>query len=321
MICMMKLYYLLFAGMLLHTYLFAQSDVTSISDYNKLKSNQTFKKDTTLNYLNTDSTWWSGVQIGLNFNQSSFSKNWTGGGLSSYAFTSLFTYELHYNTDALSWDNQVEGLYGIIKNADQTYLRKSQDRVYLDTKLGYQVSEDWNAYVSVNFLTQFAPGYRYEDDAVGNEIRFLISDFMAPGFLTASLGIEYRPGDNFWLRISPFSPRLTFVTNTNLVTEDGRNYGVKPSETIRKEWLAFQVVTEYQKKLTDIIKLQVRYLLFSSYDSFTFNTIDHRLDLLFNASLTRFINVSTGVIALYDIDQDNKVQISQSLGIGILLQK
>lgn len=316
----MKFYCILLASILMHSSLLAQDLSARVDDYDQLAYEQEFEKDTTLNYLDTDSTWWSALQLGLNFNQSAFSENWAGGGVNSFAFTALFTYQLHYKNENLTWDNQVEGRYGIVKNADQTYLRKSQDRIYLDSKFGYRVSESWNIFIASNFLTQFAPGYRYAEDSVGNELRYLISDFMAPGFLTTSLGIEYRPDEHFWLRLSPFSPRLTFVTNNNLLTEDGKNYGVEPGETVRKEWLAFQIVTEFQKNLTDIINLQTRYLLFANYDTLSFNTIDHRLDLLFNAKLTRFINFSAGAIMLYDFDQDSNIQISQTMGIGILLQ-
>lgn len=281
------------------------------------------EEDTTLNYLNADSTWWSSMQLGLNFNQSSFTENWTGGGVNSFAFGSIFNYELHYLQAPWSWDNQIESLYGIINSAGQDNIRKSQDRIFIDTKLGYALSEFWNAFFAINFLTQFAPGYRFVEDIQGNEIRLPISRFMAPAFLTTSLGFEYKPVDYFWLRLSPFSPRLTFVTDTTLYlnTEGGLNYGVPIGETVREEWLSLQVLAELNKNLTENINLQSRYMLFANYEELAFESLDHRLDILFNAKLTRFINFSIGAIMLYDIDQASNIQISQMMGIGLLFQK
>lgn len=308
---------------LTNIYVWAQEESTSITDLDHLQSAPEWEKDTTLNYLDPDSTWWSSMQLGINFNQSSFSENWTGGGVSSFALGSFSNYQLHYLQDPWSWNNQVEFIYGIFRNADQDYIRKSQDRIFIDSKLGYKISEFWNAFFSINFLTQFAPGYRYVEDTQGNEARLQISQFMAPAFLTTSFGLEYRPVDYFWLRLSPYAPRLTFVTNENLYAnmEDGKNYGVPVGNTTRREWLASQVLAELNKKLTENIHLQSRYMLFANYEQFSFNSIDHRLDILFNAKLTRFINFSIGTIMLYDINQDNNIQISQSMGIGLLFQK
>ncbi len=279
-------------------------------------------KDTTLHYLDVDSTWWNAIQFGVNFSQASFSENWSAGGVNSFALNSLFNYQLHYQSNPWSWDNQIEVLYGLVKNADQD-VRKSQDRIFVDTKIGYNIAEDWSGFLSVNFLSQLAPGYRYLEDAQGDEDAVTISRFMAPGFLTTSLGFEYKPTDYFWLRLSPFAPRLTFVTDQTLYLnrEEEKNFGVPIGETVRYEWLASQLVAELNKNLTENINLQTRYMLFASYESLAVDSLDHRLDFAFNAKLTEYINFSMGAILLYDIDQDNSLQIGQTMGIGFLLQQ
>lgn len=264
--------------------------------------------------INRDTTWISSIQLGFNFNQASFSSNWAGGGISSIALGSIFNYRLHYNKNAWSWDNEVEFLYGIIKSQGQG-TRKSQDRILFDTKAGYSISEFWQTFLAINFLTQFAPGYRYRENAP----RILISNFMAPGFLTASTGLEYQPNENFWLRFSPFAPRLTFVTDTN-VTE---SYGVQinEGEKVRYEILASQLSAELSRDITDILNVKSRYMLFANYETLAFNTIDHRLDVTLTAKLTEYINLNVAGIMVYDIDQDEQTQYSQLLGVGIAFQR
>jgi hypothetical protein len=46
--------------------------------------------------------------------------------------------------------------------------------------------------------------------------------------------------------------------------------------------------------------------------------IDHRLDLSLTTRVNKFITTSLGVIVLYDYDQDDGVQMSQLLNIGLL---
>ena len=45
-------------------------------------------------------------------------------------------------------------------------------------------------------------------------------------------------------------------------------------------------------------------------------TIDHRLELMLNAKVNRFITVGLGGILLYDYDQDSGAQVSQVFNLG-----
>ncbi len=267
-----------------------------------------------------DTLWRNSVNFGFNFNQATFSDNWTGGGINSIAFSSLFNSQANYKKDKRSWNNELDMLYGVINNQGQDF-RKSQDRIILDSKLGYDISEKWNGYGSMNFLTQFAPGYRYKELPNGGEDAKKISAFLAPGFITSSLGFEYVPGDAFNLRLSPFSPRITIVTDTTLINNVPNNYGVDRGEMIRYEWLALQIQAELKKNFTENINVQARYLLFANYETLSPEKIDHRIDATLSAKLTNYINLSLSAIMIYDFDQINEVQFSQLLGIGILLQK
>ncbi|MFP4090420.1 MAG: DUF3078 domain-containing protein [Cyclobacteriaceae bacterium] len=271
-----------------------------------------------------DTTWTNSVKFGFNFNQASFSDNWTGGGINSIAFASLFNAQADYQQGKWSWDNELELIYGVIRNAGQDY-RKSQDRIFLDSKLGYAIAENWNGFYSLNFLTQLAPGYRYVDNPTDPDgiDALTISRIFAPAFITNALGFEYTPNDWFLLRLSPFSPRITIVADTDLYlnTQGNTNYGVEIGEKVRYEWLAAQMQAEINKDLTETINLQSRYILFANYETLALETIDHRLDLTVTAKLTRYINVNLSAIMLYDVDQDPGIQLSQLLGVGVLLQK
>lgn len=256
--------------------------------------------------------WDSDLSVGLNFNQASFSGNWRSGGVNSIAFGSILTGKANYTKDKFSWDNQLEMIYGIVKNDGQG-VRKSNDRIFLDSKVGYQVSDHWSYFGAVNFITQFTDGYDYSQDE-----RVLISGFFSPAFLTTGIGMEYKPNDAFALRIAPISPRFTFVTNPAIADNVPTNYGVPLGEKVRTEWLAFQLFMTYNKQINENFAINTRYQMFANYETLAFKTIDHRLDVTMIAKMTKFIDVTFTSINVYDIDMDPGIQFSQALALGIV---
>src|SRR5690606_32035260 len=145
-----------------------------------------------------DTAWTTEFSAGLNFNQAAFSGSWKSGGINSVAFGSIIAGKANYTKDRLTWDNELELLFGIVNNEGEG-TRKSNDRIFLDSKLGYKMSGKWSSYLSLNFLSQFAKGYQYHE----NDSSTMISRFLSPGYLTSPLGFEYKPNQEFALRLSP----------------------------------------------------------------------------------------------------------------------
>ena len=234
---------------------------------------------TTAQIIRVDSTsnWKKAFKAGLNINQASFSDNWKAGGVNSIGLNTLVNYKANYKKDRTSWDNEIDFLYGFVNNQGQGY-RKTLDRIFLDTKYGHSISKKWDMFVSANLLTQFAKGYKYEKDSIGVEQGTLISDFAAPAFITTAWGFEYHPADYFKLRLAPLAPRVTivndgqrFVTPTNPTP-----YGVDPTKSTRYEWLAFQMLAEFNKDIAENVNLKWRYILFANYETLQAKKIDHR---------------------------------------------
>lgn len=266
---------------------------------------QSSKKDTTY--------WNSEFSVGLNFNQAAFSGNWKAGGVNSIAFGSIAAGKAKYAKGKLSWDNQLELIYGIVKNEGQQ-VRKSNDRIFMDSKVGYKAGGNWSYFGSLNFMTQFTDGFEYGPD----DQRSVISGFFSPAFVTSGFGMEYKPNKEFALRLAPISPRFTFVTDPNIIQNVPSNYGVPEGQTVRTEWLAFQLFATFDKDITDNLSIKSRYQMFANYETLAFNTIDHRLDITIIAKITRFVDVTFTSINVYDLDMDPGVQYSQALALGIL---
>lgn len=260
-----------------------------------------------------DTTWRRSFSAGINVNQAAFSDNWKAGGVSSIALNTFLTSRADYKWEKISWDNALDLQYGLLKNEGEG-MRKSIDRVYLDSKYGYGFSSDWNAFVSANFLSQFAKGFEYDVDEMGTDR--LISNFLSPAFLTFALGAEYRPTPDFSLRLSPFAPRFTFLLDEDVAVNE--RYGVPEGDKVRTEWLAAMVQADYKKTIMENVDLKLNYNAFINYKELTFKKIDHRLNLVLAAKVNKYINVNIMGNIIYDYDQDANIQYSQALGLGIL---
>lgn len=265
----------------------------------------------------TLSNWKKKFVFNLNVNQAAFSSNWKGGGVNSLGLNGLINYKANYKKNKDSWDNEISLIYGFVNNSGQGF-RKTLDRIFLDTKYGYELNKNWGLFTSLNFLSQFSKGYKYEKDANGVEQGLLISDFMAPAYITYAIGAEYHPTDYFKVRLAPFAPRLTIVNDPErfVVTVGPEPYGVIPPDETRFEWLAFQLLAEFDKDIATNVNLKWRYLMFANYETIELKTIDHRLELMLNAKVNRFITVGLGGILLYDYDQDSGAQVSQVFNLG-----
>lgn len=265
------------------------------------------------------SPWKTKFKGSLNISEALLSDNWKGGGVSFLGLNALLNTQANYRRDKHSWDNQADLLFAFAQNKGQGY-RKNQDRLFLDTKYGYSISGDWDMFLSLNLLSQFARGYEYGKDANGNEQARLVSSWFAPAYLTAAYGFEYHPTTYFKVRLSPFAPRFTYVNRPErfLTTVGAEPYGVRPPAEVRREWLAAQVLSEFDKDIMQNVNLKGRYLLYANYKELRWRTIDHRLELAVTAKVNRYINVALTGIALYDRDQDAHIQGSQALSLGFL---
>ncbi len=268
-----------------------------------------------------DTTWKSKTEFGANFNQGSFNNAWTGGGVNSISLGVFFNALREFKKGRNTWRNDLQSQYGIVKNQGLD-ARKSFDRLFFDSKYGYELSKNWSLVGNVNFLTQFAPGYSFETDAEGKEIRKRISGFMAPGYLTEAIGIQYNPVPYFFVTFSPGALRQTFVTDTELYrnTPDESNYGVPIGKKVRNEVALAQLIANFDKDIAKDINLKWRYQMFAATNkrrNTAFHT-DHRLDANITAKIHKYFNVNLGIIMLYDDDQVAKVQWAQALSVGFL---
>jgi hypothetical protein len=270
-------------------------------------------------HIDTLTKWKKEFKTGLNLNQSTFTSNWKSGGTNSLGYTAFLNYRANYKGAHNSWDNEFDFQYGTV-NTQGLGLRKTLDRIFIDTKYGHVLTTKWDFALSANLLSQFAPGYKYLKTTSNTDSLIMLSDFFAPAFITVGIGFEYHPVKYFKLRLSPLAPRLTIVNDVRrfITIDNPTPYGVSPDRSAKMQWLAFQMLAEFDKDIAKGVNLKWRYILFADYQDLAIDKLYHRLDLNLTAKLGRFVNVNLGAILLYDHFQDSNVQFSEALSVGMM---
>jgi hypothetical protein len=180
----------------------------------------------------------SGI-TGLNISQIGL-WNWTGGGNNSgnaYVHANLlFTYK----KNKLAWETTLNTEYGWMYTSDTYFgsqyanrdtkypFRKSNDKIVLSSKFGYEFAKSWFVTILGSFQSQYDKGYQYIRDA-NDEYRTLNSNILSPSYTDMSLGIDWKVDSLFSAYISPVAGRIT----TCLIDSLRNAYGVDTNKTFK----------------------------------------------------------------------------------------
>lgn len=283
----------------------------------------------------TDTTWKKGGGAILNFNQTSLT-NWAAGGESNLSSTILTNFYANYKLKTTTWDNTLNMNYGLITANNYVDIRKNEDRLELNSKYGkYAFADDFYYSALVNFLSQFTAGYDYFNDP---DATVPISKLMSPGYLTAAVGLDWKPGPKFSVFLSPATGKFSFVLDDNIsnsVTDTANNknrYGVEAGENLRAEFGA-SMVASLNTPLGANTSLSSKLVLFNN---FTDPISEHRgnIDVDFqnniNMKVGKYIAATIFLQVLYDHDiaiatyQDDvlvgtgpKTQFKEVFGVGL----
>lgn len=278
------------------------------------ESGKTIKKDPA---DTSKKNWRKGGIYSLNVSQASLT-NWAAGGDEfSLAVNSLLSMYAFYQKEKHSWDNTFDFNLGYVKSTSIGG-RKNDDRFDLLSKYGYALNSKLNLAGLVNLRSQFFKGYSF-----GN-VKTLSSNFMAPGYLLVSAGLDYKPNKALSIYVSPLTARWVIVRDTALSNKGA--YGVTPGKKSNLEIGAFASIN-YLKEISKNITYKARLDLFSNYRRNPQN-VDLFMSNILNVKLSKVLSATWGVDLIYDDDVKlfgpNKtspaLQVKSLVGIGLLVK-
>jgi hypothetical protein len=298
------------------------SALTLAQDQNQLAL--LLPQDTSVIRLDTISYWKSGNQFNFNLQQVGLT-NWAAGGESSVAIGTKIESFANFEKEGKVWQNRLKVSYGLIRNGDsRNRFVKTDDQILLSSKYSQKFSERILLTTSINFQTQMDEGYRTEKIAGTDQIRrILISNFMAPGYLLASLGLSYRDGEAITVTLAPFTGRFTFVLNDSL--SNAGSFGISPGQTIRPE-AGISLTGSYKKQVVENVSFLGNFNLFANYETFP-NTVVN-LEAVFNLKVNGYLSTNISSQLIYDDDimitrndgtRGRDVQIKNVINVGVTL--
>ncbi len=177
--------------------------------------------------------WTKSLMTNINFGQTAL-WNWAAGGYNNYTLAGYIDANANYAKDKMVWNNRLQLDYGFLYSQDKPILQKNKDRIYLESKWGYDTPIKHLKYsASFDFKTQFDTNWDYKTPASDGSTeptredwlaaRSLKSALLSPAYMNLGLGVLWTPKP--WLSVN-FAP----VTGGLVVVEDPRlrkTYGME----------------------------------------------------------------------------------------------
>ncbi|MCF8296043.1 MAG: DUF3078 domain-containing protein [Saprospiraceae bacterium] len=264
-----------------------------------------------LKTIKTDTAdgWKKGGTITLNLTQVSLS-NWSAGGQNTISANGLINLFATYKKEKGVWENYLDIGYGSIKQSENQKWWKSDDKIDLTSKYGQKAFSNFYYAALLNFKTQMDAGYKYPDDSTK------ISDLLAPGYLVAAIGMDYKPNDNLTAFFAPITGKTTYVNDLELA--DAGAYGVEPAvydtagnmlsrgKTHRNEFGGY-IRLFYKLDVMKNVNLTTKLDLFSNYLENPQN-IDVSWEVLVSMKINKYISATITTHLLYDDDTDIAIE-------------
>ena len=277
--------------------------------------------------------WTESLMTNIKFGQTSLT-NWAAGGDNTVTLQAFVDGNANYKRDDLFWNNRLQLDYGFVYASSKPILQKSDDRIYLESKLGYKTENMKKFAFTVNydFKSQFNTGYDYKtpstpegfekledmpmDQLVNawKDARVVKSGFLAPAYTNLAVGIDLKPANWISLNIAPVTGGVVIVRNPLLRQNYGMNLkeeyedadlsGVNATELgnyyrgARFEFGA-QIKADIALKINDNFSYTTQLVLFSNYLDHPEN-IRVNWDNRFDWKLAKYFSLTLTTNLIYD---------------------
>ncbi len=179
--------------------------------------------------------WNTAFSVGLDVAQLFQLNPKQGAGQNRFGFGGAVFLDGIYKKDRLLWESALSWQFGVqklgagvlvlpfVEENEKVPFQKTIDELRLGSKLGYALQEDSKWYLSAAFtlFTGVAPSYPGPPTYPGNFLRNFVdtitnTKFFSPANMTLSLGIEYKPNENFSVYYSPLGAKWIVVANDQI---------------------------------------------------------------------------------------------------------
>jgi hypothetical protein len=271
------------------------------------------------------SPWTLAGNLSVLVNQAVFT-NWTQGGETSLSGASFVNLKFNYKKDLIEWNNTLDLGYGLMKSEDYDFFKKTEDKIEYKSAVSHTLTKRTRLTALANFNTQFTDGFNYPNDSIP------MSTFMAPGYLTISLGADYKPWEFLTIFFTPVSGKTIFCLDQELAdqgkyiplpakydTINGEIIKISDGANVKFDF-GMNFILKFDKEIMKNISLYSRLELFQNYtDPNKENRMN--IDVNWENKLILKVNshISANVLVHLLYDHDIKVPIYETID-GVKVQ-
>lgn len=251
------------------------------------------------------SPWTHTLVSSLTLTQVSYS-DWAQGGENALAYTLTIDGSSERDLPKTNWSNSYTLAYGQTRLGSKG-LRKTDDKIELESVLTYKLDNYLNPYCSATFKSQFDDGYKYNDET-GTKIQ--TSSRFDPMYLTQAVGAGYKPMKQIKTRLGVglrevFSSKFSYAddSNTTATVETSKIEG------------GLESVTDIEWKFEENLLLTSKLEIFAPFK--TLDVMVVRMNNTLSAKVSRYISVGFNVQLINDPSITRKTQVKEALAMGL----
>lgn len=249
--------------------------------------------------------WKHSVVSGLNLTQVAF-KDWAQGGENALSYAVSINGRSMREDSSSLWTNTYKLAFGQARLGVQG-LRKTDDKIDLESVVSYKLRTFVDPYASVTLKTQFALGFTY-DPATG--VKTAVSKFFDPAYLTQTVGFGYQPVPQVKTRLG--------AGLREVVTSQFTAYADDPAtsqvEKIKVDG-GFESVTNIDLDLDENLVFTSKLELFAAFHAL--DEVIIRADNTISAKINKFISVIFNMQIINDRRVTPRTQIKETLSMGL----
>ncbi len=227
--------------------------------------------------------WTKSLMTNLNFAQTKL-WDWAAGGNDNYTMTAYVDANANYAKDKMIWNNRLQVDYGFLYSSDKPIMQKVKDRIYFESKWGYETPIQHLSYsANFDFKTQIDNNYTYGTPNVASgepskqdwlNARTLKSGLFSPAYSTLGLGLLWTPKPWLSLNVAPLTGGFVIVQDEELRKAYGMELmseyadNANPTGDMYKSSrfeLGAQVKADLNFTINDNLKYSTQLVLFSNY--------------------------------------------------------
>ena len=255
--------------------------------------------------VDTTKLWTKKGNISLLFNQSSYNKQWLGGGTSNIAGNLGVNYDFYYKNGDVVWDNKFILAYGLSKIKGDAKTAKTDDRLELNSLWGKKLNGQWYYSMYFNFKTQMDTG--------SDKNNLKISHFFSPAYFQFGPGFLWKKNDNLSVNFSPAAAKLIMVHPH--FTQFGPSFGVLQGDSSRFEFGA-SISGYYKLNLMTNVSVENRLNLYSDYLDNPQNVdIDYQMNVIMK--INKYLSANLAFQTIYDDNSIKAFQTREVFGLGV----